>query len=230
MKKYFIMFILLIPLIVSAQTLPDDCDIYFYPHELNPGDELQDGPLGGGIRIEDQSLLIWVDLAPGFRFAHETKYILISLLGGTRIIEGNWWPVLNEKMILYGEKKKYAVVSPLEVHSVISTSVQDRFIRIHIYPHDLLGTDRLVDGPTGRPIYINAPTLLIWVDMVPLAFFSHYTEYLLISKPRTRVEKGEWWPVLNGKRILFGEQNALGVISPYTLHYYPTSDDSSLSK
>ena len=229
MKKYFILLILLIPFLVSAQIEPDYCNIYFYPHEVNPGDTLMDGPYGTEIRIVDQSLLLWVDLEPGYRFAHKTAYVLISP-HGVRVIDGKWWPVLNGKTILYGEAKKYAILSPYEVHSTISTSIRDKYIRIHIYPHELTRADRLVDGPVGRPILIYSPSLLIWVDMLPQALFAHPTAYILISKPKSRVEKGEWWPILNRKRILFGEQNSLGVISPYTLNNYPAIKDSALDE
>ena len=229
MKKYVILFLLLIPFIVSAQITPDFCKIYFYPQTINPGDRLVDGPSGGEIRICDQSLLLWVDLEPGYRFEHETAYIIISSQG-VQIIEGRWWPVLNGKTILYGEQENYAILSPYEVGSTIATSIEERVIRIHIYPHDLTRTDRLVDGPVGRPILIYAPTLLIWVDMLPRAFFAHPTAYVLVSKPKSRVEKGEWWPVLNGKRILFGEQNSLGIISPYILNNFPAIEEAEIDQ
>src|SRR5262249_2601859 len=43
-----------------------------------------------------ESTLVYVDLAPDARFAHPTQCILISA-GGARVIDGNWWLVLNGK-------------------------------------------------------------------------------------------------------------------------------------
>jgi hypothetical protein len=37
----------------------------------------------------------------------------------------------------------------------------------------------------------------------------------LISRGSIRVEQGNWWPILNGKRILYGERNKTGIISPF---------------
>jgi hypothetical protein len=56
-------------------------------------------------------MLIWVDLYPNWRFAHPTLYILISG-EESRIVEGEWWPVLNGERILYGVPSNYAIVSP----------------------------------------------------------------------------------------------------------------------
>jgi hypothetical protein len=213
---------LCIPLFLGAQESvePDNsiqedyCLVYFYPHILNSKDRLQDGSgsFGSSIRIEGNTLLVWVDLGPEMRFVHDSLYILISK-EGVRIVEGEWWPVLNGKQILYGEKDKYAILTPFSTDNIESFDN----INIHIYPHELYPFDRLVDGPTGDEFKIVDNTLLIWVDMLPKAFFTHPTVYILISKEYTRAEKGGWWPVLNGRRILFGDLNKIGVISPFVL-------------
>lgn len=214
--------LLLIPAFLGAQEnemavqpagdiQPDYCHVYFYPHVLNRQDQLQDGPDKRLIPIEGNTLLVWVDLEPEMRFVHRTQYILISKQG-IRIIEGQWWPVLNGKMILYGEKEKYAILSPFNLNPNSYDNID-----IYIYPHELYPFDRLVDGHSGKIIKIVDNTLLIWVDMLPLADFAHPTAYIMISKEYTYVEKGSWWPELNGKKILYGELNKLGVISPFTL-------------
>jgi hypothetical protein len=45
-------------------------------------------------------------------------------------------------------------------------------------------------------------------------FFAHPTAYILISKENIHVEDGNWWPELNGHRILYGQQNKIGILSP----------------
>jgi hypothetical protein len=91
--------------------------------------------------------------------------------------------------------------------------VQDRDIEVYVYPHVLTPDDRLTDGRWGWPIPIKDNSLLVWVDMQPLADFAHHTEYVLISG-ETTVFRGQWTPVLNGKPILYGEPDRYAVLSP----------------
>jgi hypothetical protein len=199
---------------VSQTSYEDYCNVFFYPHELEQTDRLQDGPWGRPIRITGKTMLIWVDLEPGMRYAHPTYYILISP-DNIRIERGEWWPVLNDKKILIQEKHKYALLSPsILAPGDDSTGARD-WMKIHIFPHELTLHDMLTDGPTEKRIRVYPNTLLIWVDHMPLADFAHPTSYILISKHGTRVEKGRWWPVLNGKQICYGEQNQTGIISPF---------------
>jgi hypothetical protein len=90
-------------------------------------------------------------------------------------------------------------------------------VEVHIYPHTLLSTDKLTDGTKGNPIPIKEPTLLVWVDYAPGMKFVHRTEYVLFTGSGVHTIPGDWWPVLNGKRILLGENNKWTVISPYLL-------------
>lgn len=93
-------------------------------------------------------------------------------------------------------------------------------IKIYIYPYPLTKDDRLCDGPVSvgeRCFALDNATMLIWVDLMPEARFAHPTAYVLISGRNTRVERGNWWPMLNGKRILLGEQNSICVPSPFDL-------------
>jgi len=46
-------------------------------------------------------------------------------------------------------------------------------------------------------------------------FFAHPTAYILMSREHIRAEHGNWWPTLNGKRILYGQQNKIGILSPF---------------
>ncbi len=88
--------------------------------------------------------------------------------------------------------------------------------RVHVYPNALKTSDALTDGDNGKRIAFDGPTTLIWIDRMPGARFEHPTEYVLISGKETRVIKGGWWPVLNGKR-LFGDDAGTSVKMPISL-------------
>jgi hypothetical protein len=83
--------------------------IYPYPYELKPADKLSDGSLGRPLPITRNTLLVWIDLALNFRFAHPTAYVLISdgesAEDGAevRVENGRWWPVLNGENILVNQ-------------------------------------------------------------------------------------------------------------------------------
>ncbi|MBN2246629.1 MAG: hypothetical protein JW755_12365 [Candidatus Aminicenantes bacterium] len=189
------------------------CFVYFFPQVLNRKDHLQDGPdsVGNQIKIKGDTFLVWIDLKPHAYFCHDTLYILISKQG-VRIVEGQWWPVLNNKKILYGEKDKYTLLTPFST----SSSKEDN-INVYIYPHELYPSDQLVDGYSSQEFAISDNTFLIWVDLLPGYRFTHPTTYILVSKESTRVVKGGWWPVLNGRNILYGDLNKVGVVSPFLL-------------
>lgn len=198
-----------------SQTVYEDyCNAFFYPHELTSDDILQDGPSGSSLKITGKTLLVWVDLEPEMDFSHPGCYILISS-DNIRIEKGKMWPVLNGKTILINEVRKYNLLSPYRLAPSNDYSVSMEWINIHIFPHELTLRDKLTDGPSGNQVRAYPNTLLLWVDLMPLAKFVHPTAYVLISKHGTRVEKGSWWPVLNGKQICYGEQNQVGIISPF---------------
>lgn len=79
---------------------------------------------------------------------------------------------------------------------------------VHMYPQKLSGADTLTDGPNGKRVEVTGETTLLWVDLAPNARYAHDTEYILVNARGSHVVKGQWWPVLNGKEILRGEQNA----------------------
>lgn len=200
-------------LMVAEAMATGHVDSYIYPHVLAPGDKLTDGPNGKQIKIDDITLLIWVDQLPLAKFAHPTAYVLISG-NQTRVVKGQWWPVLNEKRILYGERNLYAVLFDFELPSL----VHQKKTRAYIYPHVLMPEDVLEDGPLeGDPIAIKDKTLLLWIDPHPDMRFTHPTFYVLISAKGVEVMDGGWWPVLNGKQILYGSQNKVAVISPFVI-------------
>jgi len=149
-------------------------------------------------------------------FAHETAYILISK-ENVRIERGNWWPVLNGKMILHNEHGKYALISPFELPLISAGGFIDEKIAIHVYPHELTSQDQLADGPLEKLFNIDDNCLLIWVDFLPGAFFTHPTAYILISRELIQIENGIWWPTLNSQTILYSQQNKIGILSPFKI-------------
>jgi hypothetical protein len=73
---------------------------------LTPGDKLSFGPDAERkklIPIKGETTLIYVDLAPDARFAHPTHCVLVSA-EGTRVIQGDWWLVLNGKPLFREDK------------------------------------------------------------------------------------------------------------------------------
>jgi hypothetical protein len=214
MKKFCIIIIVLFPLSLFSQESDPHIYVHFYPHSITPQDSLQDGPYGKNLDIREDTFFIWADLFPGMFFTHKTAYILISK-ENIRIERGDWWPVLNGKTILYNEHDKYAMVSPFELPLLSEIGSIDDKIDIHVYPHELSSLDRLTDGPWEQLFGLDDNCLLLWVDFLPDAFFAHPTACILISGESIRAEYGSWWPTLNGKRILYGEQNKIGIISPF---------------
>lgn len=226
MKKFYIIIIIvLFPLLSFSQVRDHPIDVHFYPHSISPQDNLQDGPFGKKLDIREDTFLIWVDLFPGMFFTHKTAYILISK-GNIQIERGDWWPVLNGKTILHNEHDKYALVSPFELQLFSTDGFIDNKIVIHVYPHELNSLDQLTDGPAEPLFKMDDNCLLIWIDLLPDAYFAHPTAYILVSKESIRAEHGNWWPILNGKRILYGEQNKTGIISPFKV----SSNVGSLGK
>jgi hypothetical protein len=86
-------------------------------------------------------------------------------------------------------------------------------IAIYLYPYQLKAGDKLTDGdsPDARQFPIEGNTGLIWVDLDLPAKFAHPTAYIFVSdsdvvlpgqEATVRIERGEWWPVLNGQKIL----------------------------
>lgn len=95
-----------------------------------------------------------------------------------------------------------------------------RTIKAYIYPFQLTKRDVLRDGPAGVGSHVfklQGKTMLIWVDLMPQARFAHPTAYVLVSDGNVHVEKGAWWPVLNDKQILYG-QNPIMIPSPFDIN------------
>ena len=206
----------LLPLPLSAQVLDPYIHVHFHPQVLMPDDNLRDGPFGELLPIRDQTFLIWVDMDPRSESAHLRIYILIADQD-IRLWKGRRRPYLNGKELFDMPDSRYAMVSPIEIGSVQHNRALEHKIKIHIHPLPLHADDVLTDGSFEKAMLLEDDTLLIWVDMLPEAFFTHPTAYILISRGGTRMEKGGWWPQLNGKSIFYGDVNSVGILSPFRL-------------
>lgn len=213
-----LVFTAFIPSVLISQIETPAIKAYFYPHLINGQDTLLDGPEGKKIHLNKNTALIWVDLAPDLFFSHKTLYILISQ-EKIRIKNGKWWPVLNGKKILYGEEGQYALTSPYNIPAMAVTAGPPTGITMYVYPHELNAQDMLTDGPIEKLFLLDDNCLLVWVDLLPGAFFVHPTAYIFISRKNTHVESGSWWPTLNGRRILYGQKNKIGILSPFCIFY-----------
>lgn len=190
---------------------PGEVAVYVHVHLLEPGDRLQDGPEGTELDLDASTLLIWVDKEPQNRFVHPTAYVLVSGRG-VKVVDGQWWPVLNGRPIIVGKQNHGTIVSPCSIPSGESERVLAHFL-----PEELGAGDVLADGDEVIAT-MTGSTFLVWVDMLPQAFFTHPTVYILVTADkRVIVRNGGWWPVLNGKRILHGSAGAYGVASPFWL-------------
>jgi hypothetical protein len=105
----------------------------------------------------------------------------------------------------------------------LSQTISQSSTKVAVYAHAHLldSGDRLQDGPEGAEIHLDGRTLLIWVDKKPQYRFAHPTAYILVSGAGVKVVDGQWWPVLNGRRILYGKINEATIVSPYSI---PTGD------
>ena len=97
----------------EVKDAPRTAVVHVHPAKLTAKDVLTDGPTGKRIEITGETTLVWVDLHPDGRYAHDTEYVLIGPRG-SRVIKGQWWPVLNGTDILRGEKPA-AVPFPITV-------------------------------------------------------------------------------------------------------------------
>ena len=122
-------------------------------------------------------------------------------------------PASKEKLAM----KKFCVMIVFLFPLLLFSQEVDQRIHVHFYPHPLSPQDVLQDGPYGKNLDIPDDIFLVWVDLFPGMFFTHETAYLLISKEGVRIERGNMWPVLNGKMILHNEHDKYALLSPFEL-------------
>ncbi len=90
--------------------------VYFHPEKLTTKDKLSFGPDAEQkeiIPMSGETMLVYIDLKPGARFAHPTQCILIST-EGVNVIKGDWWLILNGKP-LFRDEKSIKVDFPFEL-------------------------------------------------------------------------------------------------------------------
>ncbi|MFH2001161.1 MAG: PKD domain-containing protein [Planctomycetota bacterium] len=80
--------------------------VYAHPELITPLDKLTDAGFQQ-INITENSLLYWVDLYPDKDFPHPTAYILVSADDKVTVVDGKWWPVLNNEQILYNQDETH---------------------------------------------------------------------------------------------------------------------------
>ena len=95
-------------------------------------------------------------------------------------------------------------------------------IKCYFYPSELTPENRLTDGDTAQMFEIEGSTRLVWFDLNP-GRFNHPTAYVLITRKaemeKVEVKEGQWWPVLDGKKIL--HQDPMAEPSPINCYFYP---------
>lgn len=177
--------------------------VFVYKQPLKSQDKVMDGHSETAIKVEDGAFLVWVDLMPYARFAHPTKYIIMGPKK-TTVVQGNWWPIVNGEAIFNRTAPNYTIHLPFPLPPTQPAAQRE----LAAYPLALTTHDQLTDGPEGKPISIKEPTTLIWVDLQPGAKFAHPALHLLVSRDDARVIEGNWFPILNGKRILYGSDES----------------------
>lgn len=91
---------------VAPIMLAPAVQIYANPFLICPTDVLSDGGITNN-KVDDYALLYWIDLNPSAKFAHKTAYLIIPAEGKPFIKDGQWWPELNNDMILYSQPDTY---------------------------------------------------------------------------------------------------------------------------
>ncbi len=88
--------------VVQPESLDHPVIVFALPDPLRSGDQIGPynkegyGPAVVPTTIEDDSWFFWIDDAPGARFCHPGRFVLISqATGEVTVAEHAWWPVLN---------------------------------------------------------------------------------------------------------------------------------------
>jgi len=182
--------------------------VHFYLHKLYAGDVVTDGPNGEKISIKADTMLLWVDLAPGPGDAHDARYVLVSA-SSVEVVRGSHRPLINGK-------KHFDETEELNRASLAGPFLLGQNAAAHVFPYPLTPLDRLTDGADGRALSVSGETLYLWIDSYKQSSMPHETRHVLISASDVRVEKGQWWPSINGRVVRFDHVYA-AVPSPFVL-------------
>jgi hypothetical protein len=188
-----------------------NAEVYTHPILLHPGDELRLSPRGKPIVIEDTTLLIWVDQAPDYRYAHPTYTVLIGAKQA-EVIPGSWWIEVNGRRVPGEDRQIPGLVSPIEFDG----------IAVHVIPTVVTPAHVLMDGDHQR-IPIERESVVLWVDLQPTAKFAHPTRYVVLDAAGGQVVDGHWWPTFGGRAKALGP----ALVNPprWTLDEQPLVDE-----
>jgi hypothetical protein len=167
-------------------------EVHTYPILLQPGDELRMSPHGEPLKIGETSLLVWVDQAPGYRFAHPTCTVLIGAKE-VAVLHDSWWIEINGRRFPAQDRQVPGLTSPVEFSG----------IAVHVVPDVVTPDDQLTDGE-GAKLPIERESVVLWVDLHPEAKFAHATRYVILDASGGRVVDGKWWPSFGGRGRALG--------------------------
>jgi len=165
-------------------------NIHVYPRLLTPRDRLVMEPGGEPIEVSEDKLLVWIDLAPEYRFVHPTRTVLIGA-EAVEVHEGQWWLEVDDQRFPAIGASTPGVVAPLKLGAA----------EVHVLPRVFAAGEVIEDGTEGK-IGIDEPSVVIWIDRDPTGRFAHATRYVVIGAGATRVVDGDWWPTVHGRKAL----------------------------
>ncbi|HWN69578.1 MAG TPA: hypothetical protein VNM90_18175, partial [Haliangium sp.] len=138
--------------------------------------------------------LMWLDLAPGHRFAHPTCTVLISE-SRVDVRPGSWRAVIDEDIRFPDESEALPdVVFPVRLGNAL----------LHVLPAEIRPEDTLTDGVGGRMLPIQDRSLVMWLDLEPGGTFEHATRYIVIGAQIVEVVDGRERPTLRGRHQPLG--------------------------
>lgn len=166
--------------------------VHTHPILLQLGDTLRLSPDGELVEIAETSLLVWVDLMPDGRFAHPTYTVLV---GAEKVLtfRGSWWVEVNGRRFPAADRQVPGLASPVEFSK----------IAVHVVPGVITPDDALMDG-NDHKLPIERESVVLWVDLEPLAKFAHHTRYVILDAAGPRVVDGKWWPSYGGQGRALG--------------------------
>lgn len=185
--------------------------VFVHPQLVTPKNQLKLAPDHEPLKLTEDKLLVWVDLAPTMRFVHPTRTILIGA-ESVEVYEGQWWVELDGRRFPEPGADYPSLVTPVELPSGAKDDPRLQFL-----PRALAPGETLIDGETKIPI--EEPSLVAWIDLQPRAKYAHPTRYVIIGEREVRVVDGQWWPTLSGRPVL-GAPAALPL--PWPLPHAPT--------
>lgn len=174
-------------------------EFFIYPALLGPGESVRDGQHGEPVHIVEPTLLAWIDLAPGHRFAHPTCALLISE-SQLAVRPGDWWAVIDDEIHFPDTSEALpGLVFPVRLGQAL----------LHVLPGEIRPEDALTDGVHGRLLPIRDRSLVMWLDLEPGNRLEHPSRYIVIGAQVAEVVGGRERPTLRGRHHPLGLSIAL---------------------